>query len=41
METGNRKRARATATWCQGKAGSKQKENRAGTEKHATHPKPE
>ena len=41
MATRNRKRARATATWCQGKVGSKQKENRTGTEKHAAYPKPE
>ena len=40
MATRNRKRARATATWCQGKVG-KQKENRTGTEKHAAYPKPE
>ena len=41
METRNRKRARAAATWCQGEAGSKQKENRTGTEKHAAYPKSE
>ena len=41
METGNRKRARAATTWCQGEVGSKQKENRTGTEKHAAYPKPE
>ena len=41
MATRNRKRARAAATWCQGKTGSKQKENRTGTEKHTAYPKPE
>ena len=41
METGNRKRARAATTWCQGEVGSKQKENRAGAEKYTTCPKSE
>ncbi len=41
METRNKKRARAAGTWCQSKAGSKQKENRAGTEKHAAYQKSE
>lgn len=41
MATRNWKRARAAAAWCQGKAGSKQKENRTGTEKHTTYPKSE
>ena len=41
MATRNRKRARAAATWCQGKTGSKQKENRTGTEKYTTYPKSE
>ncbi len=41
METGNRKRARDAAMWCQGEAGSKQKENRTGTEKRTAYPKQE